>query len=94
MDSTNSFSSTSVKKRIPVKILVYMWMAFLLPFIMYIPLNVFIGGLTFQECMYTSNNVYSYFFTVLALVVPVALYYWLNKAVKNMIRPMNLLWQN
>jgi len=83
MGAANGFSnSTTETKSIPFRILAYMWMAFLLPFIMYIPLNVFIGGLTFQECMYTSNNVYSYFFTVLALVVPVALYYWLNKAVK------------
>ena len=84
MGTTNGFSnSTTETKSIPFRILVYMWMAFLLPFFMYIPLNVFIGGLTFQECMYTSNNVYSYFFTALALLVPVALYYWLNKAVKS-----------
>ncbi|MCR4715064.1 MAG: methyl-accepting chemotaxis protein, partial [Treponemataceae bacterium] len=84
MGTTSGFSnSTTETKSIPFRILVYMWMAFLLPFFMYIPLNVFIGGLTFQECMYTSNNVYSYFFTALALLVPVALYYWLNKAVKS-----------
>ena len=81
----NAFSSSNpVKetKTIPFRILVFMWMAFVLPFIMYIPLNMLIGGLTFEECMKSSDNIFSYCFMAIAVIAPVALYNWLNNVTK------------
>ncbi len=60
-----------------------MWMAFLLPFIMYIPMNIFIGGLTFEECQYTANNFYSVFFLGLSFFAPLFIYLWLNGVAKH-----------
>ncbi len=83
---SNDFgTSNPEKKSIPVKILIYMWMAFLLPFLMYVPLNVFMGGLTYEECMFTSNNFYSYIFMGAALIAPVIIYYWLNSETKKYV---------
>ena len=86
MDDATGFSDTSnSKKTIPVKILIYMWMAFLLPFLMYVPLNVFMGGLTYAECMQTSNNLYSYLFMGTALIAPIIIYCWLNGETKKYV---------
>ena len=57
-------------------------MAFLLPFIMYISLNMLIGGLTFDECMASSDNIYSYCFMAISLFAPIIIYNWLNNATK------------
>ncbi|MBO4509161.1 MAG: methyl-accepting chemotaxis protein [Spirochaetaceae bacterium] len=79
----NEISSTNqVKKSIPFKILIFMWMAFLLPFIMYVPLNMINGGLTFDECMASSNNIFSYFFMAVAIIAPIIIYCWLNGVAK------------
>ena len=86
MDATASFSETNhSNKTIPVKFLIYMWMAFLLPFLMYVPLNVFMGGLTYAECMQTSNNLYSYLFLGTELIAPVIIYCWLNNETKKYV---------
>ena len=86
MDSTTGLADTgNPKKVIPVKILIFMWMAFLLPFIMYVPLNVIMGGLTYEECMMTSNNLYSYIFMAIALIAPVIIYCWLNGETKKYV---------
>lgn len=86
MDSITGLADTgNPKKVIPVKILIFMWMAFLLPFIMYVPLNVIMGGLTYEECMMTSNNLYSYIFMAIALVAPVIIYCWLNGETKKYV---------
>ncbi len=70
--------SNTEKKRIPIRILIYMMMAFLLPFLMYVPMNVFIGGLTFEECSYTGANFVSYLFMFFAIVTPILIYLWIN----------------
>ncbi|MCR4733688.1 MAG: hypothetical protein K5829_01625 [Treponema sp.] len=80
MDSL--FATGISKKTIPFRILVFMWMAFLLPFIMYVPLNIFIGGLTFEECVLTGNNFFSYLFMITAVVSPILIYLWLNNITK------------
>ena len=86
MDSTTGLADTgNPKKVIPVKILIFMWMAFLLPFIMYVPLNVIMGGLTYEECMMTSNNLYSYIFMAIVLIAPVIIYCWLNGETKKYV---------
>ena len=85
MDSTSNALSSTAKKTIPFRILVYMWMAFLLPFFMYVPLNMFMGGLTYDECMMTSNNLYSYLFMAAALIAPVIIYCWLNGETKKYV---------
>ncbi len=75
-------TTVTEKKSIPIKILVFMLMAFLMPFLMYVPLNVFIGGLTFKECSYTGSNLPSYLFMFFAIVTPILIYLWLNNVTK------------
>lgn len=82
MTNVTNPSLGKAKKSIPVKILIYMWMAFLLPFIMYIPMNIFMGGLTFEECQLTGNNLFSVIFLGLSILVPILLFIWLNKETK------------
>ena len=79
MNNTNQINTV---KKIPLKILFFMFGAFLLPFIMYTPFNVFIGGLTFEECIKTGNNIYSVIFMGLSVVAPIVIYWWLNNNVK------------
>ena len=80
--SNNISSTQNVKRTIPFKICVFMWLELILPFIMYVPLNMFIGGLTFDECMVSSNNIFSYGFMAVALIAPIIIYCWLNSEVK------------
>ncbi len=74
---TNPLSNDSKKRTIPLRIFVYMCLVFLLPFIMYIPLNVFIGGLTFDECMDSGNNFIAMIFMSLGLIIPFIFYIYL-----------------
>ena len=84
MNNLNNYAveNNSVAKKVPVKILFYMFGAFLLPFIMYTPINMFTGGLTFAECMQTGSNFVSILFMLIALVSPVIIYIWLNKSIE------------
>ncbi|MCR4938786.1 MAG: methyl-accepting chemotaxis protein [Treponemataceae bacterium] len=83
MTNLSDSSQEMAKKSIPIRILIYMWMAFLLPFLMYIPMNIFMGGLTFEECQLTGNNIFSVIFIGIAILAPVFIYLWLNKETKN-----------
>lgn len=83
MNETNNLSAqnNSIAKKVPVKILFYMFGAFLLPYIAYMPLNVFIGGLTLKECIETGNNIISTFFMGTSVLFPILIYLWLNKSI-------------
>ena len=83
MDNVNNtFVQEPASRKLPIKILFFMLGAFLLPFIMYMPLNVFVGGLTLAECMETGNNLLSTFFMGTSVLFPILIYLWLNKSLK------------
>ena len=83
MSNVDNFANQDIlKRKFPLQILFYMIGAFLLPFIMYMPPNVFLGGLTLEECMETGNNAFSSFFMGTSVLFPILIYLWLNKSLK------------
>ncbi|MCR4741376.1 MAG: hypothetical protein K5866_00685 [Treponema sp.] len=77
------FKLKSDSKSVPFKILIYLWLTCIIPFIAFIPISIFTGGYTFKECMTYLNNGLHMAFMAFALIGPLFIFLWIKKAAKN-----------
>lgn len=71
------------KHKVSKKVFLAMFFTFILPILSFTPFSVFIGGLSFNDCIKMTLNPISILLFVLAFVLPIACYLSLNKVVTN-----------
>ncbi len=63
------------------KVLLVMFVTYLLPILSFTPFSVFFGGFTVKECMTMIMNPFAILLQILAIVLPILTFSFLNKAV-------------
>jgi len=77
-----STSKSAVKKGISFKIFMYMWLSYMLPFLLYIPVSIGVNGMTAKEVFIAIHNVFFLLPEFISIIMPIIVFSVFNKRVK------------